>query len=177
MQRQLETGDTSDVPRILPALADAIVRLQGQKSEGIFRVPGDAEGVSDLRCRIDKNDYNFDYLTDPNIPSSLLKLWLRELADPLIPDEFYPACIAVGQKMDFKEKEQECIREAHEIVASLPDTNRAVCKFMLKFLKMVADPQNQPFTKMTAANVAMVFAPNFVRCPSDDPVVIFENTK
>jgi hypothetical protein len=42
---------------------------------------------------------------------------------------------------------------------------------------MVADPANQPFTKMSFANIAMVFAPNFLRCPSDDPMVIFENTK
>jgi hypothetical protein len=116
-------------------------------------------------------------LTDPNVPSSLLKLWLRELSDPLIPDEFYPACIAVGQKMDFKEKEAECILEAKEIISGLPDINRAVCKYMFDFLKLMAQPENQPFTKMTAANIAMVFAPNFVRCPSDDPVIIFENTK
>lgn len=48
---------------------------------------------------------------------------------------------------------------------------------MLNFLKKVAAKENQPITKMSAANIAMVFAPNFVRCPSDDPVVIFENTK
>lgn len=30
---------------------------------------------------------------------------------------------------------------------------------------------------MGVANLAMVFAPNFLRCPSDNPQVIFENTK
>lgn len=34
------------VPKILTFLIDIIVKLEGQKSEGIFRVPGDAEGVS-----------------------------------------------------------------------------------------------------------------------------------
>ena len=30
---------------------------------------------------------------------------------------------------------------------------------------------------MSISNLAMVFAPNFLRCPSEDPQVIFENTK
>jgi hypothetical protein len=48
MMRQAESGDTSELPKILPALATTILKLQGQKSEGIFRVPGDAEGVSGI---------------------------------------------------------------------------------------------------------------------------------
>ena len=30
---------------------------------------------------------------------------------------------------------------------------------------------------MNADNLALVWAPNFLRCPSDDPMVIFQNTK
>ncbi|KAJ3321192.1 hypothetical protein HDV06_004535 [Boothiomyces sp. JEL0866] len=183
MERQAaEFND--EIPRVLRSLVQTIIKLEGQKSEGIFRVPGDAEGVSDLRCRIDKNDYDFSHLTgknstklDPNIPSSLLKLWLRELADPLIPAEFYAHCIAVGQLMDDENRRSEALSRANDIINSLPAINATVCRFMIDFLKMVADPANQPLTRMSAANIAMVFAPNFLRCPSDNPVVIFENTK
>ena len=31
--------------------------------------------------------------------------------------------------------------------------------------------------KMSLPNLAMVFAPNFLRCPDPNPQVIFENTK
>lgn len=48
MQREVEKGSTLLVPRILPSLIDAIVRLEGHKLEGIFRVPGDAEAVSGI---------------------------------------------------------------------------------------------------------------------------------
>lgn len=47
----------------------------------------------------------------------------------------------------------------------------------IEFLKKVGEPDNVPFTKMTYNNIAMVFAPNFLRCPSDNPQTIFENTK
>jgi hypothetical protein len=48
MQREAEKGSTLLVPRILPSLINAIVRLEGHKLEGIFRVPGDAEAVSGI---------------------------------------------------------------------------------------------------------------------------------
>lgn len=57
---------------------------------------------------------------DPNIPSSLLKLWLRELAEPLIPSEYYQSCISIGQKLDNQSLRAECLHEANEIVDSLP---------------------------------------------------------
>lgn len=85
---------------------------------------------------MDKNDYDFSYLTDPNIPSSLLKLWLRELEDPLIPSVLYDQCIAVGMKMDDKSQEEICVKEANDIVALLPENNRLVVKCTVKFLKV-----------------------------------------
>ena len=61
MERQKDEN-SDELPKVLTTLVSSIIRLEGQKSEGIFRVPGDAEAVADLRCRIDKNDYNFNHL-------------------------------------------------------------------------------------------------------------------
>jgi hypothetical protein len=47
-------------------------------------------------------------------------LWLRELAEPLIPSEYYNACIAVGQKLDDRTFEEKGLQEAREILNSLP---------------------------------------------------------
>ena len=44
-------------------------------------------------------------------------------------------------------------------------------------VQIIGQPENQPATKMTYDNLSMVWAPNFLRCPSDDPMVIFNNTK
>jgi hypothetical protein len=46
MERQQETYPDKDVPILLPCLAEAILKLDGVKTEGIFRVPGDAGQVS-----------------------------------------------------------------------------------------------------------------------------------
>jgi hypothetical protein len=45
------------------------------------------------------------------------------------------------------------------------------------FFQTVGNPTNQSATKMNFDNLAMVWAPNFLRCPSEDPMVIFNNTK
>ena len=43
--------------------------------------------------------------------------------------------------------------------------------------QVFAAPENANVTKMDANNLAMVMAPNCLRCESDDPKVIFENTR
>ncbi|RKO98401.1 hypothetical protein CXG81DRAFT_15960 [Caulochytrium protostelioides] len=173
MQLQRAAGGAEDLPRILPFLVHAIIDLHGCTSEGIFRVPGDSDLVVDLRCRIEKGQYDLNGVRDPNVPSSLFKLWLRELADPLISADVYDECIALGRD----EGREDALAHARTILAKLPETHQRVCDYVITFLQKVAEPQNVPLTKMNVANLAMVFAPNFLRCPSDNPTTIFENTK
>jgi len=44
-------------------------------------------------------------------------------------------------------------------------------------LQVFAAAENATITKMDASNLAMVMAPNCLRCESDDPNLIFENTR
>ena len=45
------------------------------------------------------------------------------------------------------------------------------------FLQVFAAPENASVSKMDASNLAMVMAPNCLRCDSEDPNIIFENTR
>ena len=69
---------------------------------------------------------------DPNVPSSLLKFWLRDLASPVIPSEYYNACIAVGGE----EGTDSTAIKAKEIVESLPTINKAILSYMIRFLRV-----------------------------------------
>lgn len=162
-----------DIPQVLKFLTDSVVKLNGSHTEGIFRVPGDVDQVTELRCKVEKGNYDLSECTDPNVPASLLKLWLRELAEPLIPSNVYEKCIEIGRK----ETDNDIGKEAWELINTLPNINKLVIIYMTDFLKIIAKPENQEYTKMTLANLAMVFAPNFLRCPSDNPETIFQNTK
>lgn len=55
------------------------------------------------------------YIVDAHAPASLLKLWYRELYDPLIPDELYNDCVAT-----------EDPDEAATIIKKLPRINKLV---------------------------------------------------
>ena len=59
------------------------------------RVPGDIDEVNALKVRCDQW-YPPTDCPDPHIPASLLKLWYRELYEPLIPADLYNQCIEVS---------------------------------------------------------------------------------
>eukprot|EP01089_Gocevia_fonbrunei_P014907 TRINITY_DN4223_c0_g1_i4.p1 TRINITY_DN4223_c0_g1~~TRINITY_DN4223_c0_g1_i4.p1 ORF type:complete len:307 (+),score=49.60 TRINITY_DN4223_c0_g1_i4:649-1569(+) len=154
------------VPMCLTVLSDAVIRLGGCSVEGIFRIPGDSESMYELKAEVEKGNYDAQ-TKDPNVAASLLKLWLRELPEPLIPMRFYEKCLATVDDP----------KKAVKIVQKLPKLNRRALSYLIKFLQVVGDPANQVKTKMTLDNLAMVFAPNLLTCGSDRPETIFENSK
>jgi Rho GTPase-activating protein 39 len=176
------------LPWIQTTLSEAILKLNGSKTEGIFRVPGDLDEVNNLKVKYDQLwcadnlplsssslnsdgddsiDSLFSQLHDPHLPASLLKLWFRELHEPLIPPEYYDACVDNCENVD------ECIK----IIESLPEINKLVFTYLIRFLKVFAAPINVAITKMDASNLSMIMAPNCLRCKSNDPKTIIENTK
>lgn len=64
--------------------------------------------------------------TDPHILASLLKLWYRELYEPLIPHDFYERCVDGYADAD----------GALKIVAELPEMNRLVLSYLVLFLQV-----------------------------------------
>ncbi len=82
------------------------------------------DGVNALKVKCDQ--WQLPPLEDAHLPASLLKLWYRELSEPLIPSAFYEQCIL---NCDIPET---CIR----LVNSLPDINRAVLTYLVRFLQV-----------------------------------------
>jgi Rho GTPase-activating protein 39 len=172
------------LPWIQTTLSEAVLRLNGAKTEGIFRVPGDLDEVNNLKVKYDQmwcsrevisleNNGTNDLIDlmaniqDPHLPASLLKLWYRELYEPLIPHEMYDECI---RNCD---RPVECIN----VIQRLPHINKLVFTYLIRFLKVFAANENVAVTKMDANNLSMIMAPNCLRCKSNEPKIIMENTK
>lgn len=59
----------------------------GHQCEGIFRLSPSIAEVSKLKDQFNAQNYQLT-TTDPHVVASCLKLWFRELSQPLIPHEF-----------------------------------------------------------------------------------------
>jgi hypothetical protein len=52
-----------------------------------------------LITHLDRSE-SIEYLKDAHVPSSALKLWFRELGEPLIPKNYYDKAIDVWQPLN-----------------------------------------------------------------------------
>ncbi|KAF8309423.1 hypothetical protein DL93DRAFT_2085697 [Clavulina sp. PMI_390] len=155
------------VPIILPFLGDGIIALGGLATEGIWRISGDSETVSELKVRIDRGYYNLEGIDDCHVPASLLKLWLRELEEPLIPEAMYNECLAVSAEPD----------KVIDVVRRLPTINRRVLLFVISLMQLFLHDNIIAVTKMTSPAMALVISPALLRCTSDHFSTVFTNAQ
>lgn len=85
--------------------------------------------VTELRLRVEKHKYDMEGITDPGVPASLFKLWLRELADPVVTADLYDEAVKHAEDAD------KCI----ELLTRLPEINRNVILFTIRFLQVRID--------------------------------------
>jgi len=87
-------------------------------------VSGDVDEVNALKVQCGK--YQLPVCTDAHAPASLLKLWFRELAEPLIPQDFYLAAVTSCHD------DVACTA----LVSQLPPLNRLVLAYLIHFLQV-----------------------------------------
>uniref|UniRef100_F7CW60 Rho GTPase activating protein 22 n=1 Tax=Monodelphis domestica TaxID=13616 RepID=F7CW60_MONDO len=162
--------------RLAPLLVEQCVdfiRERGLTEEGLFRMPGQANLVKDLQDSFDCGEKPlFDSTTDVHTVASLLKLYLRELPEPVIPFAKYEDFLACAQLLS--KDESEGTLELAKQVKNLPQANYNLLKYICKFLDEVQAHSN--INKMSVQNLATVFGPNILRPKKEDPVTIMEGT-
>ncbi|XP_067242567.1 rho GTPase-activating protein 22 isoform X2 [Chanodichthys erythropterus] len=163
-------------PRLAPLLVEQCVdfiREQGLKEEGLFRMPGQANLVKELQDAFDCGDKPlFDSNTDVHTVASLLKLYLRELPEPVIPFNKYEDFLTCAQLL--LKDEEVGLGELVKQVNNLPQANYNLLKYICKFLDEVQSHANE--NKMSVQNLATVFGPNILRPKIEDPVSMMEGT-
>uniref|UniRef100_A0A2K5DAI4 Rho GTPase activating protein 24 n=1 Tax=Aotus nancymaae TaxID=37293 RepID=A0A2K5DAI4_AOTNA len=118
--------------RLAPMLVEQCVdfiRQRGLKEEGLFRLPGQANLVKELQDAFDCGEKpSFDSNTDVHTVASLLKLYLRELPEPVIPYAKYEDFLSCAKLLS---KEEEAgVKELAKQVKSLPVVNYNLLKYI-----------------------------------------------
>ena len=124
-QSEISSDDWSDSSVETVACLMRSLSVRGGVVCCTARVPGDVDEVNALKVSCDQ------WLPpsgccDPHTPASLLKLWYRELYEPLIPSEFYEDCVSSYGDVE------ACLR----IVDSLPEINHLVLSYLIRFLQV-----------------------------------------
>uniref|UniRef100_A0A8C2Z5V8 Rho GTPase-activating protein 19 n=1 Tax=Cyclopterus lumpus TaxID=8103 RepID=A0A8C2Z5V8_CYCLU len=138
--------------------------------EGLFRVPGHSLRQAALKemlnagAEIDLETGDFH----PNDAATLLKAYLGELPEPLLTHRHYHAHLKIGDLTRFDDRgdktnipDKELQIEAFQLLFMLlPPANRSLLKLLLDLLYHTA--RNQHINKMSAINLATMFAPHII---------------
>ncbi|XP_034080040.1 rho GTPase-activating protein 24 isoform X2 [Gymnodraco acuticeps] len=162
--------------KLAPMLVEQCVdfiRQWGLREEGLFRLPGQANLVKELQDAFDCGEKpSFDCNTDVHTVASLLKLYLRELPEPVVPFNKFDDFLA-SAKLLSKDDEMG-MKELRKLVEDLPRVNYNLLKYICRFLDEVQSYSG--VNKMSVQNLATVFGPNILRPKVEDPVAIMEGT-
>ncbi|XP_034397495.1 PH_BCR_vertebrate and RhoGAP_Bcr domain-containing protein isoform X1 [Cyclopterus lumpus] len=154
--------ERSKVPLIVRQCVEEIER-RGMDEVGIYRVSGVATDIQALKAAFDSNNRDVSVMMremDVNAIAGTLKLYFRELPEPLFTDDLYPN-FAGGIALSDCVAKESCMLN---LLLSVPETNLVTFLFLLDHLKRVAE--NECINKMSLHNLATVFGPTLLR-PSE----------
>jgi hypothetical protein len=141
------------VPTILKQCA-SVVEEYGLSSVGIYRLSGTSSKIQKMKLKFERGDPNpisEEDLTDINNITGVLKLWFRELPNPLFPAETYYEFLEAAKLADDRSR----VIGLHTIINRLPDAHYATLKYLMCHLYKVQAYQR--LNKMGAANLATIF--------------------
>ncbi|XP_068612214.1 rho GTPase-activating protein 36 [Brachionichthys hirsutus] len=163
------------VPRVLERCCSHI-ETHGLQTVGIFRV-----GSSKKRVRQLKEDFNvgvdvqLDEEQSVHDVAALLKEFLRDMPDPLLPRELYPAFLHANLL-----RGADQLQYLQHLLYLLPPCN---CDTLLRLLGLLhtvqsfaqdsvgTNDEEIPGNKMTAANLAVIFGPNLLQRDREADVI------
>ncbi|XP_061091500.1 rho GTPase-activating protein 36 isoform X2 [Conger conger] len=155
------------VPRVVERCCSHI-EAYGLQTVGIFRVGSSKKRVRQLREEFDQgNDVFLDDEQSVHDVAALLKEFLRDMPDPLLPRELYSAFLHANSV-----RGEDQLTYLQQLIYLLPPCN---CDTLLRLLTLLHTVQSQaqdslgpdnqeiPGNKMTAANLAVIFGPNLLQ--------------
>ena len=149
------------------------IEKRGLDLQGIYRIAGVKNKVETLCASFESGDYKNIDLSDehPHLIASCLKLYFRQLPEPLFTFRLYDEFIPFSRKWDemmrnpdlevAEEEKGRLLAELSLLVQKLPRPNYIIGRRLLRHLRVVH--MNANFNCMNAHNLGIVFGPTLFR--------------
>ncbi|KNC54110.1 TC10/CDC42 GTPase-activating protein [Thecamonas trahens ATCC 50062] len=169
------------VPYVVTQVAQHLRAEQGLAREGIFRLSGRSSQVKALKEAFNSGRAVNIAATSSDVfaVAAVLKLWLRELPEPLFGLDVVRELRALAPDVEAARADAEPAALVERIGsllrASLPPAAIVTTVYLLEFLAEAASHAGR--SKMGAANLGIVFGPNLLRLPRTSPVDALQHAK
>lgn len=149
------------VPHVVRCCVEEVER-RGMDEVGIYRVSGTTSDINALKTAFNSNlreAVTRLRSAEVNAVSGVLKLYLRELPESLMPTELFQGLARTLDIQDINSRLVSMLSLLH----SCPEPNRHTFLYLLHHLQRVSEKQD--VNKMTLMNLATVFGPSLIRPP------------
>ena len=158
--RELQAQDLSDVPNFVKKCIECIEKGDLMKTDGVYRQSGNLSTIQKIRLQVDQGNLDIlDSVEDVHVLTGSLKLFFRELKEPLIPWEIVGKLLLAANHQSKKQK----IKQIKDCVMSMPTPHRATLCSLLKHLVKVTQWKDR--NRMQTPNLAIVFGPTLMWPP------------
>ncbi|KAJ8674031.1 hypothetical protein QAD02_005293 [Eretmocerus hayati] len=160
-----------EIPLIMKSCI-RVINLYGLHHQGIFRVSGSQVEINNFREWFERGEDPLADMTDAsdiNSVAGVLKLYLRELREPIFPIIYFEQLMELAQ-LDSK---QEFIARMKQVISSLPRPVVIVMRYLFAFLNHLSEFSDE--NMMDPYNLAICFGPTLVPVPEDKDQVQYQN--
>ncbi|XP_044750747.1 SH3 domain-binding protein 1-like [Coccinella septempunctata] len=134
----------------------------GMYEEGLFRLTGSMTKVKRFKASIDSGCFCeiIPEYRDVHVIASVLKLYLRELPEPLLTYSLYNEWMLI-----MNQPENQRVDYVKKILNKLPKENMENLTYLIQFLAKLS---HNTVNKMSSSNIAIVMSPNLLWGQNDD---------
>ncbi|XP_030381531.1 rho GTPase-activating protein 26 isoform X2 [Scaptodrosophila lebanonensis] len=155
-----------------------VLESRGLEDEGIYRKSGVGTKINKLLVlgmeRKDTDDVfcddNYRDLMESNTIASALKMYLRNLSEPLMTYHYHSSFIEAAKKDNLNQR----VNEVHKLVHKLPQPNFEMLDIVIRHLTEVSRKYEK--NKMSVFNLGVVFGPTLLR-PLEETVAAILDIK
>ncbi|KAJ8393783.1 hypothetical protein AAFF_G00056980 [Aldrovandia affinis] len=135
------------------------VEKRGLEADGVYRVSGNLATIQKLRFIVDQEDeLNLDdcQWEDIHVVTGALKMFFRELPEPLLPYRFFEPLVEAIKTKDYKQR----VQAVKKLVHQLPKPNHETLKLLFRHMQKILSKSLK--NRMSTQGFGIVFGPTLM---------------